>query len=244
MRNIKITVQYEGTRFSGWQFQTNARSIQEAIERCLKKITGRKARLTGSGRTDAGVHASGQVANFKTHSDIPLKNLQMALNSCLPEDIVVSGIEEVDLKFNSQHDAKTKLYRYSIVNNNFADPFIRRFAYRCFYKLDVGDMRKAAKALVGRRNFKAFQANDSGNSGAVRTIKYIKVEKKGDLIYIYIEADGFLYNMVRNIVGTLIEVGRGKFGIGKVKDILARRDRRHCGPTVPAKGLCLMKVKY
>jgi len=275
MRNIKLTIRYDGSRYAGWQFQKNSLSIQEVIQEAIKKITGEHVNLIGSGRTDAGVHAEAQVANFKTRSKIPLKNLRMALNSRLPRDIVITHIEEAGLKFNSQHHAKSKLYRYTIYNNDFVDPFLRRYAAKCFFKLDIGAMKKAAKILTGRHDFRSFQTVDgpstrpepvvrlaqgrgeqgmrislraASNHGteknAVRKIEYIKIAKSGDLVYIYMKADGFLYNMARVIAGTLVEVGRGKFGIARVKDILVEKDRRSCGPTMPAQGLCLVKVKY
>ncbi len=244
MRNVKLTIQYDGTDYSGWQFQKNARSIQEVIKHRLEKITGYSVNLIGSGRTDAGVHAQAQIANFKTRSNIPIKNLQMALNSALPKDIVISGIEEARASFNAQRSAKTKLYRYTIANSDFVDPFVRHFAAKCFYRLDIRAMRRAAKFLLGRHDFKSFQTVDGRQRNSVRTVKKIEIEKVGDLMYIYIEADGFLYNMARNIVGTLVEAGRKKISPDKVKDILLKRDRRFCGPTMPAKGLSLVKVKY
>ena len=244
MRNIKLTIAYDGTKYSGWQCQKNGRAIQDVIENSLKKITGRKTKLIASGRTDAGVHAAAQIANFKTISKIPLKNIQMALNSDLPKDIVIIGAEEVSLKFNSQHDAKSKIYRYTIANNDFVDPFIRRFAARCFFKLDLNEMRKAAKYLVGRHDFKSFQTKDHIERGSVRTIKRMAIVKKKDIVYIYMEADGFLYNMARSIAGTLVEAGRGKISAQSVKNILLKKNRRFCGPTMPAKGLALLKVKY
>jgi len=244
MRNIKLIIQYEGTRYAGWQFQKNAKSIQEVIQNAIRKITGEKANLIGSGRTDAGVHAEAQVANFRTRSGIPLKNLQMALNSALPDDIVISKMEEVGFRFNAQHDAKSKLYRYTIVNNDFVNPLLRRYAAKCFYKIDINLMGKAAKILVGRHDFTSFQTMDGEEKGAIRTIEYIKFEKFEDIVYIYMKANGFLYNMARSIVGTLIEVGRGKFSLDCVKEILEKKDRRLSGPTMPAKGLCLVKVNY
>ena len=244
MRNIKLTIRYDGTNYSGWQFQKNARSIQEAIQRSLKRIVREKVNLVGSGRTDAGVHAASQVANFRTRSVIPLKNIQMALNSILPRDIIISQIEEAPVSFNSQHDARSKLYRYTISNGYFVDPFLRKFASGCLYKLNITSMRKAVRHLKGRQDFKSFQAKGGGERDSVRRIKKIKIEKEGNLVYIYIEADGFLYNMVRNIVGTLIDVGRGKIAPEGVKTILGKKDRRFCGPTAPAKGLCLVKVRY
>lgn len=244
MRNIKLTIQYDGTDYSGWQFQKNGLTIQEVVQKAIKKITGEKVCVIGSGRTDAGVHAEAQVANFRTSSKIPIKNFQMALNSALPKDIVISGVEDVGLKFNALHDARGKLYRYIIANNDFVNPLLRRFAVKCFYALDLGAIKKAAKYLTGRHDFKSFQAKDYAERNAVRTVRSITVEKNGDLVYIYIEADGFLYNMARNITGTLIDVGRGKITAGDVRAILRKKDRKLCGPTMPARGLCLVKVKY
>jgi len=244
MRNIKLTIQYDGTRYSGWQFQKNGRSIQETIQDAVEKITGEKACVIGSGRTDAGVHAEAQIANFRTRTRIPLKKLQMALNTNLPKDIVICHIEEASPKFNSQHDARAKLYRYTIFNDNFIDPMMRHFAAKCFYKLNVRAMQKAAKYLTGRHDFKSFQAKDGVERDSIRTIRLIKVAKTGKLIYIYIEGDGFLYNMARNVAGTLVEVGRGKISADDVKAILLKKDRRAGGPTMSARGLCLVKVYY
>ena len=244
MRNIKLSIAYDGTKYSGWQCQKNGIAIQDVIESSLKKITGRKTKLIASGRTDAGVHAAAQVANFKTISKIPLKNLQMALNSSLPKDIVIIGIKEANLKFNSQHDARSKIYCYTIANNDFVDPFIRRFAAKCFFKLNLNEMKRAAKHLIGRHDFRSFQTKDRVERNSVRTIKRVTIVKNKDIVYIYMEADGFLYNMARSIAGTLVEAGRGKIDAESVKNILLKKDRRFCGPTMPAKGLSLLKVKY
>jgi len=244
MRNIKLTISYEGTQYAGWQFQKNALTIQEVIQAALKKITGAKTNLTASGRTDAGVHAEAQVANFRTRSGIPLDKLQMALNSALPGDIVITDAEEVPVRFNAQHDARSKLYRYTIYNGNFIDPFIRRYAAKVFYRLNIDSMKKAARFLEGRHDFKSFQTQDGEEKDSVRRIYHIKVEKSGKLVYIYMKVDGFLYNMARNIAGILIEAGRGKIRPSDVKEILSKKDRRHSGPTMPAKGLCLIEVNY
>ncbi len=245
MRNIKLTIAYDGTRYCGWQFQKNGASIQETIENALAKITDEKIHITGSGRTDAGVHAKAQIANFKTRSKVPLKKLQMALNSNLPDDIVILHVEEMSQKFDAQRSARSKLYCYTIVNSNFMDPFMRKYAAKCFYKLDLKKMRAAARALTGRHDFKSFQTNDGmGEKNTIRTIKRLAIEKNENIVYIYIEADGFLYNMVRNIVGTLVEIGRGKFSAECIKNILSKKNRRLCGPTMPARGLCLLKVNY
>jgi len=244
MRNIKLSIRYDGTRYAGWQSQKNGLAIQDVVEDAVRKITGRKSHITGSGRTDAGVHAEAQVANFKTRSKIPLKNLRMALNSALPDDIIVSNIEEEKADFNAQKNAKSKTYRYSVCNSDFMDPFVRKYSAKCFYLLDLDRMRRAAKILTGRHDFSSFQAVDGGRKNAIRTIKYIRIEKTGDMVYIYIEGNGFLYNMVRNIAGTLIETGRGKFSLDQVKKILKKKNRRYAGPTMSAKGLCLVRVKY
>ena len=257
-RNIRLIIRYDGTRYSGWQFQKNAETVQAVIESALKRIIGHKVRLRGAGRTDSGVHAVHQVANFKTHSKLALNKIKDALNSSLPEDILIVSVEDAPLKFDSQRSARSKRYRYTVTTERFIDPFIRHFAARFSYPLDIRSMKRAAKALAGRHDFKAFQAAGSGelnmvrqahhtpslSRGTIRTIKKIKLEKRGDLVYIDIWADGFLYNMARIIVGTLLEIGRGKMPEESIKEVLLKRDRRLVGPTAPAKGLCLMDVEY
>jgi tRNA pseudouridine38-40 synthase len=200
--------------------------------------------VTGAGRTDSGVHAIGQVANFKTRSKLDLNKIKDALNSSLAEDILIVSAEYVPLKFDSQRSARSKRYRYTVTTEHFADPFIRHFAARFSYPLNIRSMRRAAKALTGRHDFKAFQSAGSSESNTRRTIKKIKIEKRGDLMYIDIWADGFLYNMVRIIAGTLLEVGRGKIQADSIKGILLNRERRSAGPTAPALGLCLVSVEY
>lgn len=244
MRNIKLVISYDGTHYAGWQFQKNAVAIQEVLESALNKITGHVVKLKGAGRTDAGVHARHQVANFKTNSRLSLKSIKVALNSTLPEDILINSIKEPYKSFDSQRCAKSKHYRYTVTTSNFVDPFIRHFVARFSYPLNVASMRKAAAFLVGRHDFRAFQAAGSKEKNTVRTIKKIKVESSGELVYIDVWADGFLYNMVRTISGTLLEIGRGKLPVSRTKEILKTKNRALTGPTAPAKGLCLMKVKY
>jgi tRNA pseudouridine38-40 synthase len=168
----------------------------------------------------------------------------MAVNKALPKDIVVMKAENAPRNFNARHHAKSKVYRYTIFNKDFLDPLIRNFAVRCFYNLNLKLMKKAARILEGRHDFKAFQAKDAIERKSVRTVKYIKLDKDGDRLYIEVAADGFLYNMARNIVGTLVDVGRGRIAVKDVNKILRDKDRRAAGPTMPAKGLCLMKVEY
>jgi len=251
MRNLKLEIEYDGTDYCGWQTQRktqNAKgktnSIQEIIEKALQKILQEKIRLIASGRTDAGVHAQAQIANFKTSSNITSKKLQKALNALLREDITISRIEEKNLDFHSRFAAKSKIYRYTILNRAYPSALLRNTIYFYPYPLNIKLMRKEAKVLLGRHNFSSFQASDKIERPAIRTIKSINITKDKQRIYIDIEADGFLYNMVRNIVGTLLEIGRGRLpgaGLGK---ILSARDRRLAGPTAPARGLSLIKVKY
>lgn len=244
MRNIKLIIEYEGTNYAGWQIQKNAKSIQGTLESALKRIIGEKGRLISCGRTDSGVHAIGHVVNFKTKSKIPLSNLQRGLNSILPRDIVIKEVKEVALNFNSRFDAKSKVYRYTILNRSYPQALCRNYFYYVPYKLDLNTMKREAKCLVGRHDFKSFQAADKKERSSIRTIKKLEVERKKDVIEVEIEADGFLYNMVRNIVGTLIEIGRGRFKAGSMKKILKAKNRDLAGPTAPARGLCLVEVKY
>ncbi|MGD0336519.1 MAG: tRNA pseudouridine(38-40) synthase TruA [Candidatus Omnitrophota bacterium] len=246
MRNLRLEIEYDGTNYCGWQVQNNSRkkSIQGTIEKSLRKILREKIRLIVSGRTDAGVHALAQVANFRTHSEIASGQLQRALNGNLPADIRIRKIKEVDPDFHSRFQAKSKTYRYSILNQPYSPVFLRHTAYLYSYPLDIGLMRKEARILLGRHDFRSFQAADKKERSSVRSIKSIRVGKKGQLIYFDMEADGFLYNMVRNIAGTLIEIGRGRFPSGYMKKVLSQKDRRLAGQTAPAKGLCLIKVKF
>ncbi len=253
MRNFKVEIEYDGTHYHGWQVQnghlavlqhTNRRTIQYVLETVLEKILQEEISLTVAGRTDAGVHALSQVANFKSSTRMPLEKLRWAINCLLPEDIKVSRIRNVNLDFNSRFSAKSKLYRYTILNRKYSSALLANRVYFCHYPLDINLMRKEAKVLSGRHNFTAFQATEARVRNPLRTIRLIKITRNKDFVYIDIEADSFLYNMVRNIAGTLLELGRGRFPPGSMKSILKNRNRKLAGPTLPAKGLCLIKVKY
>jgi tRNA pseudouridine38-40 synthase len=245
LRNIKIEIEYDGTNYCGWQVQNGSwPSIQETIEKALQKILHEKIKLIGSGRTDAGVHAKAQIANFPLKSQIPLTRLQEGLNALLPEDIAITRISVAKPDFHSRFSVKSKIYRYTILNRLHRSAILRDYAYFCRYPLDLKLMRREALALVGRHNFGAFCASPGRGKNPRKIIKSITITKHNSLINIEIEADGYLYNMVRNIVGTLIDVGRGRLAAGSVKKILLSRNRTSAGPTVPAKGLCLLKVKY
>jgi len=244
MRNIKLTIEYDGTNYCGWQRQRNGSSIQETLEKALKKILREKVNVVGAGRTDSGVHAQGQVANFKTTSRLTTREFFSALNATLPEDIVIKRVEEVGIDFNARFSAKNKLYRYYIFNSSISSPFQRQYSYQYRHPLNVAIMRKEAKLLLGKHDFKSFQAADKIKRTSVRRIKKISIKKHDKHIYIDIEADGFLYNMVRNIVGTLVYLGKGKLRRGDMKKILKAKKRSLAGPTAPPQGLCLIKVDY
>lgn len=244
MRTIKLTIAYDGTGYNGWQVQKSGRTIQEEIEKATLRAFGRKCRVHGAGRTDAGVHAKAQVAHIKIPQGIPTGKIPIALNSSLPEDIVIVSAEESKEDFHARFSAKRKHYRYSILTARKSDPFKNRYFWRVPYKLDVPLMRKEAASLVGSHDFKSFQASDKKEVSSVRKIFYIKIKKKASEIIIDIEGNGFLYNMVRNITGTLVEIGRGYLPAASMRKILEAKDRKKAGPTAPAKGLTLIEVKY
>jgi tRNA pseudouridine38-40 synthase len=244
VRNIKLTIAYDGTAYKGWQVQKNERTVQEELEKAISALFGGKHTLYGASRTDAGVHALAQVANFKTTSKIPVSKIPFALNAVVPEDIVVKKAEEAEPDFHSRFAASSKIYRYDIFNSKSRDPFRERYSCRVPYVLDVPLMLKEAAFLKGRHDFRSFQASDKRERSSVRTIRSIGVKKKGRTITIHVEGDGFLYNMVRNIAGTLIDTGRGYLAPGSVPRILKAADRTKAGPTAPAKGLFLIRVKY
>ncbi|MDP8258605.1 MAG: tRNA pseudouridine(38-40) synthase TruA [Candidatus Aadella gelida] len=244
MRTIKLTISYDGTKYNGWQLQKNGPSIQEEIEKSLNKLFGKMCRVHGSGRTDAGVHALKQTAHFKTAHDIPVRSLSPALNRTLPEDIVVIKAEEMNADFHARFDTGSKTYRYRILNSEHADPFLEKYSWRVPYKLNLSLMKREAKVLEGRHDFSSFRASDKREGTSVREISHISIKKQKSLIEIEVEGDGFLYNMVRNIVGTLVDIGRGYLPPESMKKILKKKDRTSAGPTAPAKGLFLAEVKY
>lgn len=254
MRNILLKIEYIGTNYRGWQTQkknkpkknskTELVTIQETIEKILRRILQEDISLICSGRTDAGVHAKEQCVNFKTNSEISLNKLKKALNSLLPNDIIIKSAKRVRANFHARYDAKSKIYRYLILNRGHGSVFMRETALHLYRPLAIEPMRRAAKILKGRHDFKSFQATDKVEKNSIRTIKAISVKKRGNLIMIDIEADGFLWNMVRNIVGTLLEIGRGKIKEASIKKILRAKMRKYAGPTAPARGLCLLRVVY
>lgn len=247
MFNILLEIEYDGSNYCGWQLQSRQskkKSIQEVLQKALAKILQEKVKVIGSGRTDAGVHARKQFANFGSNSALDLDKLNASLNALLPDDITVNSIKQVALDFHSRYSVKSKTYRYTIINRRQRPAIMRDYAYFCRYPLNIGLMRKEAKVILGSHDFGAFCASAGKKKNPLKEIKSLKIKKQNDLIYIDIEANSFLYNMARNIVGTLIEIARGRFAKGSMKKILASKDRKLAGPTAPAKGLSLIDVKY
>ena len=245
MKNIKITIEYDGKDFNGWQKQPDKLNIQGTIEQAIERITGEKVELNASGRTDAGVHAIGQVANFKTNYELPIEKWPLALNANLKKSIVIKSAEEVEERFHSRLTCKKKTYRYIINNSKYGTAIYRNLETHIPQKLDVEKMKNAVKYFEGEHDFKAFKASGTSSKSSVRTIyKAEVIEMPDERIYIELTGSGFLYNMVRIISGTLVEVGEGKIAPEMVKQILEKKDRSLAGKTLPANGLCLMKVDY
>lgn len=246
IRNFKIILQYEGTKYQGWQRQASTgNTIQGKLESILGKMTGKSfVQVDGSGRTDAGVHALGQVANFKISTLLSKEQIMNYINQYLPEDIGVIYISEESLRFHSRLNVKGKTYRYRIWNSEIPCVFERRYVYELPDRLNVGKMKLAASFLIGKHDFKAFTSAKKGKKSTVRNIDNITIEKIGNELVFNYSGDGFLYHMVRIITGTLIEVGRGERSPESVKELLEKGSRDMSGLLVPAKGLCLMEVRY
>jgi tRNA pseudouridine38-40 synthase len=267
-RNIMLTIAYEGTSYRGWQVQPNGVSIQQCVEQAVTRLTGETRRVFCAGRTDAGVHAIGQIANFHTDSQVPIENMRRGLQRFLPEDITIVSVREVAKQFHSTYSAIRKRYRYLICDADVCPPFLNRFVYRCRYHLNVDRMAEAVQYLLGTHDFRCFETQFPNKSTSTRTIMEASIERipvwdpwsarhlwksehgrsyshaERPLILFEVMADGFLYNMVRAIVGTLAEVGRGKGPPELLRDVIESMDRRQAGITVPACGLYLVHVDY
>lgn len=244
MRNIKLTIEYDGKCYNGWQKQPNKLNIQGEIERAIYNITKEEVDLIGSGRTDAGVHALGQVANFKTNSQISIEKLPLAINSQLKNSIVIKEAEEVDERFHSRYNAKRKTYRYIINNSKCGTAIYRNLEYSYPFKLDAEKMKQASKYFEGEHDFKAFKSSGTSSKNSVRTIYKAIVKQEGEKIIIELTGNGFLYNMVRIISGTLLDVGLGKIQPEEIPEMIESKDRQRTGKTLPAHGLYLVEVKY
>lgn len=275
MRNLKLTLAYDGTDYVGWQIQSNGLAIQEVLERAISQLTGEENKLLVAGRTDSGVHALGQVCNFRTNSPIPCHGFRNALQDILPEDILVREVEEAPLDFHATFSAKSKHYRYVILNSRLPNPFVKRYAYHYHVALDVNVMQVAAQELLGTHDFRCFETKWPNKATSVRTVLRASVTRQTcwpvfgypepsdsqpylspkmkvapivapgpEFVWVDIAADGFLYNMVRTIVGTLIRVGRGYWQPSDIRRIVNEQDRTLAGETAPAHGLYLVNVDY
>ena len=246
MRRIMLIVSYQGTNYCGWQKQKNAITIEETINKAISDLFGTEISVIGASRTDTGVHAKGNVAVFDTENmTIAADKVAYALNARLPKDIRIQKSEEVSIDFHPRYDKNRKKYSYKILNNPVEMPIYREYTYHVYGTLNMGLMRKAAQYLIGEHDFKAFCSVNTQVESTIRTIYDISITKNDDnIISIDIEGNGFLYNMVRIIVGTLLEVGIGKMDVERVKEILESKDRKNAGPTAPARGLILEWILY
>lgn len=244
MANLRATLSYDGTNFHGWQTQPGLRTVQETLETALVDLTAERIRVNASGRTDTGVHALGQVVNFHTNSRLAPEVILRATNARLPEDVILRTADAVDDTFDANRSARRKLYRYVIHDGNVPDLFQRRYAHHCRFRLDEVRMREAAFALVGTHDFRCFETEWPNRASSVRTITHFSINRFSDFIWLDVEANGFLYNMVRAISGTLINVGRGYWPVTYLAELIAAGDRTKAGPTAPACGLFLVRVAY
>jgi tRNA pseudouridine38-40 synthase len=246
MRNIRLLLAYDGTDFHGWQIQPGLRTVQDSVEQAVRRVVRHQVLVNGSGRTDAGVHASGQIANFETSSPMPCENLRRAIGGRLPKDVSLIHVCEAPDNFRASRHAVSKLYRYSIFSdpNRPVERHRQRYLYHFWHPLSIERMRAGAEYLVGRHDFAAFASAGHNRETTVRTVLGVRVCRWFEEIRVEVEGTGFLYNQVRNMVGTLIEVGRGHWEPEYVAEILASCDRSKAGPTAPARGLCLQWVRY
>ena len=244
MRHVTLVVQYDGTEFAGFQIQPDVPTVQGELQLALSRLLQQPTQLWGASRTDAGVHAMGQVVLFETESPLPVERLPHALNAILPRAVSVVSAIEAPEGFHPRYSAVGKLYSYRILNRRLPSPFIERYAWRIERPLVLDDMRDAGRDLIGEHDFAAFCAAGSSVHDTVRRVDRLDVHREGDLLEFFISGNGFLYKMVRIIVGTLVEVGLGRRRPGDVEGILLRRDRTQAGRTAPAQGLSLVKVEY
>lgn len=244
MKRIGLIVAYDGTNYCGWQIQPNGITIQGELNRCLSELLEEEIETIGASRTDAGVHALGNVAVFDTNTRMPGEKISFALNQRLPEDIRIQLSEEMPMDFHPRYCDSVKTYEYRILNRKFPVPTERLYSYFYHYKLDVDKMRAATSYLIGEHDFASFCGAKAQVKSTVRTIRSIEIDRYEDMITICISGEGFLYNMVRIIAGTLIEIGNGQYPPERMKEILDACDREYAGPTAPAKGLTLLGIQF
>lgn len=244
MRNLLFTMRYDGTDFHGWQVQNNAPTVQQAFQDAVQRITGKRDNIIGCSRTDAGVHANMYCCNMRTETEIPIKKLITGLNAVLPESIAVYDCKEVPFDFHARYDCISKEYVYKIWNAQEKNPFLKNYYFHYKYPLDVEMLNREAKDFIGEYDYSAFCSAGSSTNDNVRNVKNVRLERNGDEVLIFFEANGFLYNMVRIMTGTLIDISRGKIERGTILQIIKSMDRSRAGVTAPAHGLYLNKVNY
>lgn len=244
MKNIKLIIEYDGREFNGWQKQPNKLNIQGEIERAIEIVTGEKVELYASGRTDAGVHSLGQVANFKINKDIDISKIAISINSQVKKSIRIVSAEEVEEKFHSRYSCKRKTYRYVIDNSKYGSAVYRYHRYHMPLELDFEKMKQAISYFEGEHDFKAFKSSGTSSKSSIRTIYSTKIQKDEEVISFELTGNGFLYNMIRIIAGTLVDVGLGKIKVEDIPSIIANQDRTKAGKTLAAHGLFLVKVEY
>jgi len=246
VRNLKLTIEYDGTKYQGWQIQGDAPTIQKTLEEAIPRIVQHPVKIIGSGRTDSGVHALGQTANFQTTSTIPPGKLIHGINAWLPPEIAVVHAEDAPPDFHARFSALDKTYRYTILNRPARSPLLKNRAWHVREPLDTPAMQQAAEHLKGRHDFRAFQSKADAASveTSVRTITRLEILRDREIVELFVTANGFLYNMVRAIAGTLVQAGLHKLAPADVKRILEYQDRSLGGPTAPPQGLCLIRVRY
>jgi len=244
MRNLRLILAFDGTSYHGWQIQANAETVQSVLTKCTAGVVGGRPNIIGCSRTDAGVHASAFCCNFKTESAIPCERLVAALNSTLPDDICVKSCDEVDADFHARYSCVSKEYVYRIRNSEIPDPFDYKYTLRYRHPLDENRLALLARDFEGRHDFAAFRAAGSPGGSTVRTVRVFRVERSGDEVRFTVEADGFLYNMVRIMAGTLLESSRPDSALLTIDEIIASKNRALAGATLPARGLCLVKANY
>jgi tRNA pseudouridine38-40 synthase len=244
MRCFKVTLEYDGTDFAGFQFQAGQRSVQAEVERAVRDLTGQDVRVSGAGRTDAGVHALGQVVGFRCETRIPTERMALALNSALPHDVSAAGVSEVDERFHARFSALSRAYTYVILNRPLPSAVFRRYTMHCPQQLDVAAMQSGAAHLLGTHDFRAWANSTDETNTTIRHMIRCRVRPVKSFMVVHVEANAFLRGMVRNMVGTLVDVGTGKRTPEDIIRITESRDRAQAGPSAPARGLCLVRVRY
>lgn len=244
MRNLLLTISYDGSNYHGWQVQKNAVTVQEVFQNAVKKLFNQNIDIKGCSRTDSGVHANKYCVSFKADTDIPCENIIMALNSYLPDDISVLSCSDMDIDFHARYNVVKKEYVYIINNSKIRNPFLRNYTFWYRYNIDADYLNEQAQAFVGTYDYSGFCSAHSGVEDTVRTVYSFEVSRKGDMVYFKVSADGFLYNMVRIMVGTLLFVNEGKIKKDELKNVILSKNRKLAGKTAPPQGLYLNDVKY